>query len=263
MALIEIRNVRKSFEDNAVLRGVDLDLHKGEFLTLIGGSAGGKSVLLKVLMGLFPIDSGTILFDGQDVTNLGERDWVVIRRRIGIQFQAGALFDSLSVKDNVAYGLREQRVMDEASIAQRVAESLAQVNLPGIEEMWPGSLSGGMRKRVALARAIAMRPEVLLYDDPTEGLDPINVTRVNRLLLSLRDRLHITTIMVTHNMASAFSISDRVAFLDQGRIKHVGTPNELRAMEDDALAPYVRAARPHRGQAPEERSGRASQTQRE
>jgi phospholipid/cholesterol/gamma-HCH transport system ATP-binding protein len=249
VALIEIRNIRKSFGENEVLRGVDLDLHKGEFLTLIGGSAGGKSVLLKVLMGLFPVDSGALLFDGQDVTNLGERDWVVIRRRIGIQFQAGALFDSLSVKDNVAYGLREQRMMDEASIGQRVAESLAQVNLPGIEAMWPGDLSGGMRKRVALARAIAMRPEVLLYDDPTEGLDPINVTRVNRLLLSLRDRLHITTIMVTHNMASAFSISDRIAFLDEGRIKHVGTPNELRAITSDALAPYVRAARGthHRG----------------
>lgn len=242
MALIEIRDVRKGFGAQQVLRGVDLDIHQGELLTLIGASAGGKSLLLKIVMGLFPVDSGTLSFDGQDVTRMTEREWMTVRRRIGIQFQAGALFDSLSVFDNVAYGLREQRVMGEDEIAQRVSESLAQVSLPGIEKMWPASLSGGMRKRVALARAIALRPEVLLYDDPTEGLDPINVTRVNRLLLALRDRLNITPIVVTHNMASAFGISDRVAFLDEGRIRHVGTPSELRAISDEALAPFVRAA---------------------
>lgn len=245
VALIEIRDVHKSFGDHHVLRGVDLDVRQGEFLTLIGGSATGKSLLLKIAMGLVPPDRGTLRFDGQDVTHLSERDWVKVRRRIGIQFQAGALFDSLSVFDNVAYGLREQRVLAEPEIAQRVAESLAQVSLPGIESMWPSDLSGGMRKRVALARAIALRPDVLLYDDPTEGLDPINVTRVNRLLLALRDRLNVTTVVVTHNMHSAFTVSDRVAFLDEGRIAHAGSPAELRALGDERLAPFVRAAGPH------------------
>ncbi|MDQ3035685.1 MAG: ATP-binding cassette domain-containing protein [Myxococcota bacterium] len=242
VALIEIRGVRKGFEDQQVLRGLDLDVHAGEFLTLIGGSASGKSLLLKIIMGLVPVDAGTLRFDGQEVTSLREREWIAVRRRIGIQFQAGALFDSLSVFDNVAYGLREQRVLAEPDIRQRVSESLEQVSLPGIEAMWPSDLSGGMRKRVALARAIALRPEVLLYDDPTEGLDPINVTRVNRLLLALRDRLHVTTVVVTHNMSSAFSISDRIAFLHEGRIAHTGTPQEMRALDDERLAPFVRAA---------------------
>jgi phospholipid/cholesterol/gamma-HCH transport system ATP-binding protein len=242
VALIEIRGLHKSFGESHVLRGVDLDVEKGEFLTIIGGSATGKSVLLKMAMGLFPADAGKIVFDGRDVTRLHERDWIEVRRRIGIQFQASALFDSLSVFDNVAYGLRAQRLLSEPDIAQRVAESLTQVNLPGIEKMWPADLSGGMRKRVALARAIALRPEVLLYDDPTEGLDPINVTRVNRLLLALRDRLHITTVVVTHNMASAFLVSDRIALLDEGRIAVTGTPNEMRRANVPALAPFVRAA---------------------
>lgn len=242
MALIEIRDVHKAFGDHEVLRGVDLDVHAGEMLTLIGGSATGKSLLLKIVMGLVPVDAGTIRFDGRDVTHLHEREWIEVRRRIGIQFQASALFDSLTVFDNVAYGLREQRLLPEPEIAKRVSESLVQVSLPGIEKMAPGDLSGGMRKRVGLARAIAMRPDVLLYDDPTEGLDPINVTRVNRLILALRDALRITTVMVTHNMASAFTISDRVALLHEGRITDTGPPDELRARPADRLAPFVRAA---------------------
>lgn len=242
VALIEIRDVHKSFGDRAVLRGVDLDVNRGEFLTIIGGSAGGKTVLLKTMMGLFPPDRGTIAFDGRDVTHVGEREWIEVRRRIGIQFQASALFDSLSVFDNVAYGLREQRVLGEPEIRQRVSESLAQVSLPGIERMWPADLSGGMRKRVALARAIALRPEVLLYDDPTEGLDPINVTRVNRLLLALRDRLQVTTVVVTHNMHSAFKVSDRIALLHEGRVVLTGTPDVLAVSDDERLAPFVRAA---------------------
>lgn len=242
MALIEIRDVHKAFGAQQVLRGVDLDVHPNEMLTLIGGSATGKSLLLKIVMGLVPVDSGTIRFDGRDVTRLAERDWIEVRRRIGIQFQASALFDSLTVFDNVAYGLREQRLLPEPEIAKRVSESLAQVSLPGIEHMAPGDLSGGMRKRVGLARAIAMRPDVLLYDDPTEGLDPINVTRVNRLILALRDALQITTVMVTHNMASAFTISDRVALLHEGRITDTGPPDEIRRQPPERLAPFVRAA---------------------
>lgn len=242
MALIQLRDVHKRFGGREVLRGVDLEVNRGEFLTIIGASAGGKTVLLKLMMGLFPVDRGSITLDGKDVTRLGERQWVEVRRRIGIQFQASALFDSLSVFDNVAYGLREQRVLPEPQIRQRVAESLAQVGLPGIEAMSPTELSGGMRKRVALARAIALRPDVLLYDDPTEGLDPINVTRVNRLLLALRSRLNIATVVVTHNMASAFKVSDRIALLHEGRIAIAGTPEVLAQSEDVRLAPFVRAA---------------------
>lgn len=242
MALIEVRGLSKKFGNQSILNGVDLDIRKGEFLTLIGASASGKSVLIKLIIGLMPIDRGTIRFEDRDIAKLKESDWTSVRKRMGIMFQASALFDSLSVFDNVAYGLREHRLLSEPDIEQRVSESLAQVSLPGIEHMAPGSLSGGMRKRVALARAIAMRPEILFYDEPTEGLDPINVTRVNRLMLTLRDKLHITTVVVTHNMHSAFGVSDRIAFLHEGKIAHEGEPAELKRLKDDDLAPFVRSA---------------------
>ncbi|MCA9608504.1 MAG: ATP-binding cassette domain-containing protein [Myxococcales bacterium] len=242
MALFEIRGLRKRFGDNLVLDGVDLDIFDGERITLIGESGSGKSVLLKHLIGLLRPDAGTIAFDGQDVTRLPEKDWIEIRKRIGMLFQWDALFDSLTVGDNVAYALREQRVLDEAAIQQRVAESLAQVSLPGIEAMWPASLSGGMRKRVGLARAIATRPEVVLYDEPTEGLDPINVTRVNRLLEALRQGHGVTTVVATQNMQSAFATSDRLALLHGGVAAKVGTPDELRAWRDPRIEPFVRAS---------------------
>lgn len=242
VALFEIRGLAKRFGDNQVLDGIDLDIHRGELITLIGKSGCGKSVLLKHLIGLLRPDRGTITFDGQDVTQLSERRWVEVRRRIGMLFQEGALFDSLMVEDNVAYALREARAMDEAAIQKRVSKSLAQVSLPGTERMWPADLSGGMRKRVALARAIAMRPEVVLYDEPTEGLDPINVTRVNRLLNSLRHQHGVTTVVVTHNMQSAFGVSERIAFIDGGKVAKVGTPDELRAWDDPRIAPFVRAS---------------------
>jgi phospholipid/cholesterol/gamma-HCH transport system ATP-binding protein len=242
MAFLELRGIVKSFAGTPVLRGVDLQVLRGEFLTIIGASASGKSLLLKLAVGLVPVDGGRIVFDGHDLTDLSERQWIEARRRIGILFQNSALFDSMTVFDNVAYGLREQRRLSEPEIAERVAESLAQVHLQGIEHRWPAELSGGMRKRVALARAIALRPELLLYDEPTEGLDPIHVTRINQLLLALRDRLQITTVVVTHNMGSAFEVSDRIAFLDGGRIARMGTPDVLREHPDERLAPFVRAA---------------------
>lgn len=244
MALFEIRGLVKSFGDNHVLRGIDLDIHKGEVLTIIGESGSGKSVLIKMLIGLIRADAGTITFDGEDVTNLQEREWTAVRRRIGMMFQEYALFDSMSVFDNVAYGLREQRLLPEPEIAERVAESLASVSLPGVEEMSPKDLSGGMKKRVALARAIAVRPEVVLYDEPTEGLDPINVTRVDRLLLGLRDRLGITSVIVTHNMRSSFKISDRLAMIHEGVIQLEGKPTDFYAYgSDPVLSPFVGASR--------------------
>lgn len=244
MALFEIRGLVKSFGDNHVLRGIDLDIHKGEVLTIIGESGSGKSVLIKMLIGLIRADSGTITFDGEDVTDLAEHEWTPVRKRVGMMFQEYALFDSMNVFDNVAYGLREQRLLPEPEIAERVAESLSSVSLPGIEAMSPKDLSGGMKKRVALARAIAVRPEVVLYDEPTEGLDPINVTRVDRLLLGLRDRLGITSVIVTHNMRSSFKISDRLAMIHDGVIQLAGKPDEFRAYASDPiLSPFLGASR--------------------
>lgn len=242
MALFEIRDVAKSFSEEHVLHGVNLDIHSGEFLTIIGKSGSGKSLLVKSLIGLVVVDSGSITFDGMELTELTETQWVSVRRRIGMLFQESALFDSLNVIDNVAYALREQNVASEKEIAERVSEALTLVSLPGIEEMWPGDLSGGMRKRVALARAIALRPEVVIYDEPTEGLDPINVTRVNRLLQHLRKSLGITTIVVTHNMQSAFETSDRLAFIDQGEVVITGTPDAFRRSQDPRLTDFIAAS---------------------
>lgn len=244
MPIYELRGVKKAFGDNEVLRGVDLDIHQGEVLTIIGRSGSGKSVLLKMLIGLLRADAGTIRFEGEDVTHRHERDWTAVRRRVGMLFQEYALFDSMSVFDNVAYGLREQNLLPEPEIGQRVAEALKAVSLPGIGAMSPKDLSGGMKKRVALARAIAVRPEMVLYDEPTEGLDPINVTRVDRLLLRLRDNLGITTVIVTHNMRSSFRISDRLALIDEGRVALTGTPAEFQAhASDPAVRPFVTASR--------------------
>ena len=248
MALLSVDDVHTSFGAKEVLRGVSLAIDKEELVSIIGESGTGKSLLLKHLVGLVPVTSGTITFDGRDVTRLKERQWVEIRRRIGIVFQGAALFDSLTIFDNVAYGLREQRILPEKDIPRRVAESLELVGLPGIEPMVPGDLSGGMRKRVSLARAIALRPEVILFDGPTEGLDPINVTRVNRLIDGLRKNLGITVVLVTHQMESAFEVSDRLALLEGGVFALVGPPKELAGRDDPRLRAYVRAARAARGQ---------------
>ena len=224
MALFELRGLRKAFGPNLVLDGLDLDIVTNEVITIIGESGSGKSVLLKAMMGLIEVDAGSIRFDDQEVTGQSEREWVRTRRRIGMLFQESALFDSLNVYENVGYALREQTKMSEQQIAKRVAETLALVALPGIEEMMPSDLSGGMRKRVALARAVAVRPEIVFYDEPAEGLDPINVTRVNRLLLGLKKSLNVTSVVVTHNLKAAFAISDRLALIHDGQIAATGAP---------------------------------------
>ena len=243
MALYEVRGLTKAFGTHRVLDGVDLVVHKGEFLTIVGESGAGKSLLVKTMLGLVHADAGQLVFDGRDVTQLKEREWVPVRKRVGVLLQSSGLFDSMSVFDNVAYGLREQRLLDEPGIVKRVAESLALVALPGIEAMWPQDLSGGMRKRVALARAIAMRPEVLFYDGPTEGLDPINVGRVNRLLAGLRRQLGITTIVITHQMETVFGVADRVLFLSEGKVAIEGAPGALWDSPDPRLAPFLHLAR--------------------
>ncbi|MGE3635988.1 MAG: ABC transporter ATP-binding protein, partial [Sandaracinaceae bacterium] len=213
MALIEFEGVKKAFGPKVVYASLDLEIQKGEALTIIGGSGMGKSVMLKMLVGLLRVDGGEIRFDGRVISTLQERGMREVRQRIGMLFQGAALFDSLSVRENVAYALREHATMPEAQIHERVAQCLEDVGLPGIEEMYPADLSSGMRKRVGLARAIALRPEVILYDEPTTGLDPIAMAHFTDLIVELNDRYATTTVVVTHDMPSAFRVSDRIAMI--------------------------------------------------
>lgn len=224
-----LEGLEKRFAANQVLRGVDLEIHRGEIFTLLGGSGSGKSVLLKHMVGLLRPDAGRIVIEGRDVTGLHEREWVGLRKRIAYVFQGAALFDSLDVLENVAYGLREHLRLTQAEIEQRVAACLEAVGLEGIEQRMPAELSGGMRKRVGVARAIALEPDTILYDEPTTGLDPANSKRIAWLIASLRRRLDVTSVVVTHDLDLCFSISDRVGLLGRGRLLAVGTAAEIRA----------------------------------
>jgi phospholipid/cholesterol/gamma-HCH transport system ATP-binding protein len=239
MALFEVRGVRKAFARQVVLDELDFDIFEREVVTIIGESGSGKSILLKALMGLIEIDAGTIRFDDKVVSGASEKEWMRIRRRIGMLFQESALFDSLNVYENVAYALREQTDMTDGEIAKRVDETLTLVGLPGIEAMWPADLSGGMRKRVALARAVAVRPEIVFYDEPAEGLDPINVTRVNRLLLGLQKSLNVTSVVVTHNLKAAFAISDRLALIHDGKVAATGAPKSFLDSQDPIVREFI------------------------
>ncbi|HEX9621524.1 MAG TPA: ATP-binding cassette domain-containing protein [Polyangiaceae bacterium] len=245
-SLIVFSHVKKAFSSKLVYRGLDLSVDRGTVLTLVGGSGVGKSVMLKMLIGLLKADSGSIRFDGKEVTEMRESDLALVRQRIAMLFQSGALFDSLSVGQNVAYGLEEhfRDRMSKTDIEQRVAWALGLVDLPGIQQMRPSDLSGGMRKRVALARAIAVRPEVVLYDEPTTGLDPINTARVNHLIMGLQRKLNITSIVVTHDMKSAFGISDSVAMVHSGRIICHGSVDEFRASTDPRVADFIEGRAP-------------------
>ena len=236
--LIQFRGVHKAFGPKVIYRGLDFSIERGETVTILGASGSGKSVMLKMLIGLLSPDRGEIVFDGLDVAQMDDRALDDVRRRIAYLFQGAALFDSLSVGENVAYGLREQhwKTMSDEAIQKRVEESLASVGLPGIEEMRPSDLSGGMKKRVGLARTLALHPEVLLYDEPTTGLDPINTGRINNLIRSIKRALGLTSIVVTHDMGTAFSVSDRIVMLGRGRLLMQGTPEDFRRTED----PYVR-----------------------
>jgi phospholipid/cholesterol/gamma-HCH transport system ATP-binding protein len=245
-ALIRFTGVKKAFGPKVVYQGLDLEIQRGEALTIVGGSGVGKSVMLKMLIGLLTADAGSIVFDGDEVTKMNEQALSIVRRRIAMLFQSGALFDSLTVGENVAYGLNEHffKKMNRDEIAERVAWALAAVDLPGIEGMRPSDLSGGMRKRVGLARAIALRPEVVLYDEPTTGLDPINTDRVNHLISGLKRRMNITTIVVTHDMKSAFTISDRIAMVYGGRIIAKGTVDEFRKSKDPRVSNFIEGRAP-------------------
>jgi len=244
VALIEFRGVKKAFGPKVVYRDLNLDIRRGESLTIIGGSGVGKSVMIKMLIGLLRPDAGDIFFDGQEISRLSEKDFAPIRRRIAMLFQGAALFDSMSVFENVAYGLREHFDMSEAEIADRVAESLGYVGMEGSEDMWPSDLSGGMKKRVGLARAVAIRPDVILYDEPTTGLDPVNVTRINELILHLKNQLEYTSVVVTHDMSTVFTVSDRVAMVYGGGIVFEGTQEELRTTPEPHVRDFVEGNAP-------------------
>ncbi len=239
-AFIRYADVHKSFGDLAVLRGVDLDVRRGETVVVLGGSGSGKSVLLRHTIGLMQPDRGTVWIDGTDVTGLDEDGLVETRKRIGMLFQAGALFDSMTVDDNVAYALREHTDWTESRIAERVREVLGLVELaPSVGESMPAELSGGMRKRVALARAVALAPAGILYDEPTTGLDPVTATAINELIRNLQQRLGVTSIVVTHDIHSAFTVGDRIAFLREGRIAFDGSVDEARSTREPVLRTFL------------------------
>jgi phospholipid/cholesterol/gamma-HCH transport system ATP-binding protein len=235
---IQFHQVKKAFGQKVIYSGLEFAIERGETVTILGPSGSGKSVMLKMLIGLLEADAGQIFFDGHDVMKMSEKELYEVRRRVAYLFQGAALFDSLTVGENVAYGLREQNwnTMSDEEIGRRVAHSLESVGLPGIEEMRPSDLSGGMKKRVGLARTLALQPEVLLYDEPTTGLDPINTARINNLIRGIKRALGLTSIVVTHDMGTAFSVSDRIVMIGKGRLIMQGTPEDFRRTQN----PYVR-----------------------
>lgn len=236
---ISIRGLTQRFGDNEVLRGVDLDIFRGETLVILGSSGGGKSVLLKHLPGLLRPVSGSIKVDGVEISRLAERELGPIRRQMGVMFQGGALFDSFTVGENVAFPLRESGVRKESEIKTRVAEALEIVRLPGEENKLPADLSGGMRKRVALARAVVSKPDCVLYDEPHAGLDPVTADSIDHLIKNLQRTHGMTNIVVTHEMRSVFRIADRVIFLDKGEVHWTGTPEELKETKDPELRAFI------------------------
>lgn len=239
---ITIRALEKSFGSKHVLRGVDLDVFEGETMVVLGGSGEGKSVLLRHINGLERPDKGEVTVDEQRLNDLSEDQLGEVRRKVSMVFQGGALFDSLSVFDNVAYPLREHGWKSEPEVRDRVHQVLAMVELEGVDSLRPAELSGGMKKRVALARALALEPKAVLYDEPTTGLDPMVTHKINLMIRSLQSRLGFTSVVVTHDLRSAFMVGDRFALLDGGRIRFSGTADEVRATSDELMREFVTTA---------------------
>jgi phospholipid/cholesterol/gamma-HCH transport system ATP-binding protein len=237
--MIQIQALHKAFNGTEVLRGVDFEIADGETVVIIGQSGGGKSVLLKHLCGLLKPDEGRVTVDGTDIVPLSEDALVPVRKKFGVLFQGAALFDSLTLFENVAFPLQEERRWSAAEIEQRVARALQIVDLAKARDKKPAELSGGMRKRAGLARACVAEPKYILYDEPTTGLDPIRADNINNLILRLRDHLHVTGVAVTHDMVSAYKIADRIAMLHEGRIYAVGTPQEIRATADPVVRQFI------------------------
>ncbi len=237
--MIELVNICKSFGDNIVLENMNLKINKGESMVIIGRSGCGKSVSLKNMIGLIRPDSGRVIIDDTDITELDSRELDKVRMRFGMLFQGAALFDSLSVMENVGFGLIEYTDMSLKEIEKRVRECLAMVGLAGIEDLKPAELSGGMKKRVGLARAISMSPEIILFDEPTTGVDPIMGDTINKLIRSLHDKLKTTSVTVTHDMKSAYEIADRIAMLYDRHIIEVGTPEEIKNSKNAIVRQFI------------------------
>ena len=236
---IRVRGLHQRFGEQHVLKGVDLDIQHGETLVLLGGSGAGKSVLLKHLPGLMCPAEGTVTIDGTEISCMNERQLVPIRRKVGIMFQGGALFDFMTVGENVAFPLRESGLTDESEIGKRVSDALGIVRLTGHESKMPADLSGGMKKRVALARAVVGRPACVLYDEPHAGLDPVTADTIDHMIKCLQKDLGMTNVVVTHEMRSVFHIADRIVFLKDGRIHWEGGPDELRKTQDPELRAFI------------------------
>lgn len=234
-----MRDIYKAFGEHEVLRGFSLEVHRGETLSVIGQSGAGKSVTLKHIVRLIEPDRGEVWVDGHNVGALEDDALYELRRKVGYVFQFAALFDSMTIADNIAMGLRRIPDVYEDEIRGRVRDCLALVDLEGTEDRFPSELSGGMRKRAGLARAIATKPTYLLYDEPTTGLDPVTVTVINRLIIRMKEELGVTGIVITHDMASAYEISDRIAMLYRGAIRTVGTVEEIQNSEDPVLRAFV------------------------
>lgn len=237
--MIEARELKKQFGPQVVLDGVSLRIEPGEAVVIIGRSGGGKSVLLKQLIGLDRPDAGQVLIAGEDITAMEERELIRVRRKFGMLFQGAALFDSMTVAENVGFAFRRERSLTPGEVARRVAAALEMVELAGIEEKKPAELSGGMKKRVGLARAIVYQPEIILYDEPTTGLDPIASDAIDRLIIRVREQLHVTSVVVTHDMRSARRVGQRILMLHNKKIYVTGSPDEIFNSTDPVVAQFV------------------------
>lgn len=237
--MIEIINLHKSFGKNHVLRGADFIVEKGESMVVIGGSGSGKSVLLKHIIGILKPDDGKVLVDGVNISSLKENELYEIRKKFGMLFQMAALFDSMTVWENVGFSLLRNKKMSVSEARAIASEKLRLVGLSGVEELMPAELSGGMKKRVGLARAIAHGPEILLYDEPTTGLDPIMADAINDLIISMKQRFSVTSISITHDMNSAYKIADRISMLYEGRIIETGRPEEIRNTANPVVRQFI------------------------
>ncbi|UCD63589.1 MAG: ABC transporter ATP-binding protein [Candidatus Zixiibacteriota bacterium] len=237
--LIQIENLCKSFDGHEVLSGVSIDIPRGDSIVVIGQSGCGKSVLIKHLIRLLEPDSGRVLFDGEDISRLKTGELTRLRQRFGMLFQSAALFDSLTVAENVGLGLKESRRHSAAEVEDIVSEKLDLVGLSDAADKSPAELSGGMRKRAGLARAIAASPDVLLYDEPTTGLDPVTGDMINQLIVDLREKLSVTSVAVTHDLTSAYRIADRIVMLYNGRVQFAGTPDEIKSSTDPVVKQFI------------------------
>jgi phospholipid/cholesterol/gamma-HCH transport system ATP-binding protein len=239
---VEFQDVWKAYGSKQVLRGANLKVFRGEVMVILGGSGTGKSVTLRHMLGLEAPDAGRVIVEEEDITDLPEEDLYRVRKKFGMLFQSGALFDSMTVFENIAFPLREHTQMSEAEIGRAVREKLELVNLPASEHLMPVDLSGGMRKRVGLARSIVLDPKMILYDEPTTGLDPITGQKINELIIDLQSKLNVTSVVVTHDIQSAFSVGDRIAFLNRGVFEWVGPMEAARNADHAGLRDFFKAS---------------------